>query len=157
VTCHGSHEIVPTDSRDFVIAEANDRCSQCHDERGESFFKYNYHGKETNLGRSDIAVCADCHGAHEVRPADDPHSAVNEANRQDMCAECHEGANANFADVQIHVLADPIPSDPRLGAATLYFIVILTATFGMFGYHMILQLRHEWRKRKAAIDQGSAG
>lgn len=157
VTCHGAHDVAQTDSRDFIIAEANDRCSRCHDERGKSFFRYNYHGKETNLGRSDTAVCADCHGAHEVLPAADPRSLVSDANRREMCAECHEGANANFADVQIHVLADPIPSDPKLAAATWYFIVILTVTFGLFGWHMVLSLKHEWRKRRVstAIDQGN--
>lgn len=151
VICHGSHEIQPADSRDFVVAEANDRCSECHDERGQSFFKGNYHGKETNLGRTDVAVCADCHGAHTVLPESDPESPVNAANRLQMCASCHEGAGPNFADIQIHVLADPIPADPKLAASTLYFIIILTVTFGLFGWHMVLSIRHEWRKRGATV------
>lgn len=148
VTCHGSHGVLPADNRTF-ISDSAALCSSCHTERGESFFDHNYHGKETSLGRTDVASCADCHGPHRVLPASDPTASVGEQNVVATCAKCHPGANDNFGDIQIHVDANPIPSDPKLAIATYYFIFILTATFGLFGWHMVLGLKHEWRLRKA--------
>lgn len=144
--CHTPHDVTDPEARDFVIEAANELCADCHTEKGQDFFRNNYHGKEANLGREDIAVCADCHGPHRVLPMSDPDSTISDANRTATCAACHPGAGENFADIQIHVDADPIPSDPKLAAATLYFIIVLTATFGLFGWHMVLGVRHEFRQ-----------
>ena len=150
VTCHGNHDAQAADNRTF-ISDSAALCSSCHTERGSNFSDHNYHGKETSLGRIDVAVCADCHGPHQVLPASDPASSVSEQNVVATCSKCHPGANDNFGDIQIHVDANPIPSDPKLALATVYFIVVLTATFGLFGWHMILGLKHEWRTRRTSV------
>lgn len=36
-----------------------------------------------------VATCARCHGAHDVKHVDDPHSPVNPDNVVDTCASCH--------------------------------------------------------------------
>lgn len=147
VTCHGNHEVPAARSRSFVAA-ASSQCSRCHGERGESFFDRNYHGKETRLGREDAASCADCHEAHRVLPSTDVRSPVSEANLLATCRVCHPTAPPNFADIEIHVLGQPLPSDPKLGAVTLYMLVILVGTFGFFGAHTLLAIRHSVRERR---------
>lgn len=147
LTCHGAHETLPSASREFAAAAARD-CSGCHSERGESFFDRNYHGKETRLGRHDVAVCSDCHGAHRVLPSSDPRSPVSRANVLGTCRQCHPAAPDNFADIIIHVGGRPLPDDPRLMGATLAMMVILVVTFGLFGAHTVLALRHEFRSRR---------
>lgn len=146
-SCHGSHEVLLAASREFAV-EAARGCSGCHTERGESYFDRNYHGKETRLGRFDVAVCSDCHGAHSVLPASDPRSPVNPANVVETCRQCHPAAPENFADIIIHVGGRPLPNDPRLMGATLAMMVILVVTFGFFGVHTALAIRHELRSRR---------
>src|SRR3990170_2462484 len=147
VTCHGAHDVPQADSRAFATETAA-RCSACHTERGESFFDGNYHGKETDLGRYDTAVCSDCHGPHRVLPVADPQSTVNPANVLTTCRQCHEQAPDNFCDIVIHVSGAPLPDDGRLRAATLYMMLLLVGTFGFFGIHTVLSIRHEWRERR---------
>lgn len=40
----------------------------------------------------DVAVCTDCHVAHQIRPPDDPMSAVFTANVPATCGRCHSDA-----------------------------------------------------------------
>lgn len=148
ISCHGAHDVRTAEDRVFVIDTA-DRCSICHSERGESFFDRDYHGKESQLGRLDVAVCADCHGGHLVLPETDPRSNVYPANVVATCRTCHEGAPPNFRDVVIHVGGWPLPSDPKLKAATLWMILLLVGTFGFFGMHTVLAIRHSFRERRA--------
>ncbi len=155
VTCHGSHSIQPA-NRDFVVANAR-VCSACHIERGQSFFDSNYHGKETALGRYDVAVCADCHTAHTPLPSADPRSTISAQNVVATCAKCHTGAPPNFAGIIIHVGGGPLPSDPKLKAVTVYMLLVLVGTFGFFGTHTLLGIRHRFRERQAAPPEGGAG
>lgn len=145
ITCHGSHDIHPADTRDF-IHRSSEQCARCHTQMGERFFGGNPFGMETHLGRTDVAACADCHGYHKVLPAENADSPVNPANILTTCRQCHTDAPPNFADVEIHVAQGALPDDPRLRWATLYMLLILVGTFGFFGYLTVLGIRHEWRK-----------
>ncbi len=147
VTCHGSHGVRPAGSRAFVVALA-DRCSGCHAERGEEFYERNYHGKETLLGRRDVAVCTDCHGAHTILGAEDPRSPVSPPNRLATCRRCHPGATANFADVRIHVGGEPFPDDPRLAVPMALMTALLVGVFAFFGAHTALGVWHAARTRR---------
>lgn len=51
------------------------------------------HGQRL-LGSADtrVATCASCHGAHGIRPASDPRSAVHPLNVADTCESCHSDA-----------------------------------------------------------------
>ena len=146
VSCHGNHAILPTDSPEFRT-RMTEECSMCHTEMGKRFFGGNPFGMETHLGRSDVATCWDCHRAHMVLPVSDPRSPVNPANILSTCRRCHHNAPPNFADIEVHVASSPLPTDPRLRAVTLYMLLLLIGTFGFFGYHTVLQIQHELRKR----------
>ncbi len=145
-TCHGNHDIANPSSEAFRLRMAA-QCASCHDEMGRRFFGGNPFGMETHLGRPDVAACWDCHGSHQVHDTDDPHSPVNPANILATCRRCHVNAPPNFADIQIHVASSPIPDDPRLRIVTLYMLFLLVFTFAFFGYHTVLQIRHERRRR----------
>jgi hypothetical protein len=146
VTCHGNHAIQPADSEAFQTRMAS-TCARCHDEMSDRFFGGNPFGMETHLGRVDVAACWDCHGSHRVLPTEDVRSPVNRANILTTCRQCHTDAPDNFADIKIHVASSPIPEDPRLRVVTLYMLAILIFTFGFFGYHTVLQIRHELERR----------
>jgi nitrate/TMAO reductase-like tetraheme cytochrome c subunit len=147
VSCHGNHAVMPTGTSRFHVA-MTERCSSCHNEMGERFFGGNPFGMQTHLGRPDVATCWDCHRAHLVLHASDPRSPVNRRNILATCRRCHTNAPDNFADISVHVASSPLPDDPRLRAVTLYMLLILVGTFGFFGYHTALQIRHELRKRR---------
>ncbi len=50
------------------------------------------HGKALAAGDTDSANCIDCHGVHEIRPADDPLSRVDRLHVAETCGECHADA-----------------------------------------------------------------
>lgn len=152
VSCHNEHRVQKAKSRAFVTSMAR-ACSGCHIERGESFFDRNYHGKETRLGREDVASCADCHGPHLVLAAKDSRSMVGKQNVLETCKRCHKKATANFAQIEIHVLGNPLPSDPKLRAVTLYMLAILVFTFGFFGVHTALGIRHAWSQSRTSRER----
>lgn len=62
-------------------------CSECHADAGQAW-DGSIHA--TNVAEEgDAASCADCHGAHEVFPADDRRSKVHPLNVAETCATCH--------------------------------------------------------------------
>jgi hypothetical protein len=147
VSCHGNHAIRDPSTPAFHL-EMTEECARCHNEMGERFFGGNPFGMQTHLGRPDVATCWDCHRAHLVLPVSDPRSPVNPTNILTTCRGCHTNAPENFANIEVHVASSPLPDDPRLRAVTLYMLLILVGTFGFFGYHTALQIRHELRKRE---------
>ena len=146
--CHTAHEITRTDSPAFkrdIIAE----CGNCHDkpqagsrEKASLYDTYraSYHGQVTQLGSARAARCSDCHGAHNIRRINDPDSPLNAANKLATCQKCHQGAGLKFASFAPH--ADFRNSDryPILHYVYLYFVIIMSASFGFFGLHCLLWL-----------------
>lgn len=59
-----------------------------------SQYKTSVHGKRLAQGDSKVAVCIDCHGVHDLRPASDTRSRVNPLNVAQTCSRCH--ANAEY-------------------------------------------------------------
>lgn len=82
-------------------------CGRCHSDaaymrkynpslRTDQFSQYgtSVHGKLFAKGDSKVAVCTDCHGVHDLRPASDTASNVNPLNIAKTCSRCH--ANADY-------------------------------------------------------------
>ena len=81
-------------------------CGHCHSD-GAFMRKYNpslrtdqlaqyktsVHGKRLLQGDSKVAVCIDCHGVHDLRPASDPRSKISPLNVAQTCSRCHSDAN----------------------------------------------------------------
>jgi len=80
-------------------------CGHCHSD-GAFMRKYNpslrtdqlaqyktsVHGKRLLQGDSKVAVCTDCHGVHDLRPASDPRSKISPLNVAETCSRCHSDA-----------------------------------------------------------------
>jgi predicted CXXCH cytochrome family protein len=59
-----------------------------------SQYKTSVHGQRLAKGDTHVAVCTDCHTAHDIRPPNDPVSSVYPTNVAKTCARCH--ANADY-------------------------------------------------------------
>ena len=157
--CHASHQIVdPTTAQSRI--ESADNCGDCHEEYLTTF-RDSFHGKATDLGMAQGAVCADCHTPHKNLPASDPRSSVHPDNLVATCGQCHEGANENFVAFQPH--NDPTNPDDHYAVYIIWVLMtgLLIGVFAFFGVHDLLWLQRSWvgLKRgefdaeKAASDQ----
>jgi hypothetical protein len=88
-------------------------CARCHSDaafmrtynpslRTDQLTQYltSIHGQRLGRGDSNVAVCSDCHGIHEIRPASSPLSKVHPLRIPDTCAECHSDTE-RMADYSI--------------------------------------------------------
>lgn len=57
-----------------------------------SQYKTSVHGKLFAKGDTKVAVCTDCHGVHDLRPASDTRSKVHPLNVAQTCSRCHADA-----------------------------------------------------------------
>jgi nitrate/TMAO reductase-like tetraheme cytochrome c subunit len=57
-----------------------------------SQYKTSVHGERLARGDTKVAVCTDCHGLHDLRPAGDSRSKVNPLNVAQTCSRCHSNA-----------------------------------------------------------------
>ena len=80
-------------------------CSRCHSDgsymrqfnpslRTDQYAQYltSVHGKRLARGDTKVAVCTDCHGVHDLRPARDARSRVHALNIAETCSRCHASA-----------------------------------------------------------------
>jgi cytochrome b subunit of formate dehydrogenase len=108
--CHGGvHEIMAADDAKSPANHANIpyTCGRCHGQKflmesnGESaqpFISYqeSVHGRATEKGSTKAAVCTDCHGSHEILPANDQKSPISKFNVPATCGKCHTAIDNTF-------------------------------------------------------------
>jgi predicted CXXCH cytochrome family protein len=88
-------------------AKIPELCSKCHSDaaymrgfnpslRTDQFSQYqtSVHGKRLAKGDTHVAVCTDCHTAHNIQPPNNPRSSVYALNVAQTCARCH--ANTDY-------------------------------------------------------------
>jgi len=117
LTCASCHGGDPTkDDQDAMSKKAGFRghidhkdvpalCGKCHSDaaymrqfnpslRTDQFSQYltSVHGKLLAKGDTKVAVCTDCHGVHDLRPASDTRSKVHPLNVAQTCSRCHADA-----------------------------------------------------------------
>jgi hypothetical protein len=82
------------------------------------------HGRRLAQGDTRVAVCSDCHGAHDILSADDPASRVYRTNIPRTCGRCHGDAHlmppnkAVYAEYQKSVHASELIEKGNLRAPT---------------------------------------
>ena len=75
-------------------------CASCHssEERMRPYnlpvdqfalYQTSGHGRRLAQGDGRVAVCSDCHGAHDILPPEDPASRVHALNIPRTCGTCH--------------------------------------------------------------------
>jgi cytochrome b subunit of formate dehydrogenase len=124
MTCHSDEEMMARNGV-FTVAVKT--------------YMESYHGKNYSLGFPDkTAGCADCHTAHSVLPASDPHSSVNPANLVTTCAQCHPGSTPAFAQYYPHGEYTDREHYPLLYWTFVAMTGLLVGTFGVFWLHSLL-------------------
>jgi len=90
VSCHGSHDIRAVSSKDSNVFRANIPylCGNCHKGILQDFLE-GVHGKDFLKGNTDVPVCIDCHGEHDIYPIDQPRSKVYHTKVPQVCGKCH--------------------------------------------------------------------
>jgi cytochrome b subunit of formate dehydrogenase len=108
--CHGgAHEILGADDPKSPVNHANIpvTCGRCHGQKflvasngesAQSFVSYqeSVHGLAIEKGSKKAAVCTDCHGAHEILPANDQKSPIYKFNVPATCGKCHSAVAETF-------------------------------------------------------------
>jgi cytochrome b subunit of formate dehydrogenase len=144
--CHTAHQITHAWTPDGLV-DIVAECGVCHDRpemsqgRRTSFYKSyraSYHGKATQLGGTRAARCSDCHGAHDILPADDERSRLHGSSLIDTCGRCHEAANARFVQFDPHADYRDRERYPLLNSIFWYFIILMGCAFGFYGLHSLL-------------------
>ena len=113
--CHGgAHEILAASDAKSPVNHDNipTTCGRCHGQKflmesngvsGQPFISYqqSVHGLAIEKGSKKAAVCTDCHGAHEILPANDAKSPIYKFNVPATCGKCHGTVQQTF-DESIH-------------------------------------------------------
>ncbi len=135
--CHQGHHFHHPDLSEFRLQLAN-RCGNCHAEVS-SHYSLSKHGKLTHQGIASAANCADCHGAHDILPVDDPNSrlAVGE-NRHQTCQACHLRAVIHFTDFDPHADFKDASRSPGLHVVYSGIKTFVNLGFGCFLLHAFL-------------------
>ena len=101
--CHGDvHQILPAEDAKSPINHENipATCGRCHGQKflmesngvsAQPFLSYqeSVHGRATERGSTKAAVCTDCHGSHQIIPANDAKSPIYTFNVPATCGRCH--------------------------------------------------------------------
>jgi len=175
--CHGAHNIAPPQTAQFRV-NSPDLCAGCHADEAlmakydistNVFDTYvaDFHGttvqlfeKQSPEQATNKAVCYDCHGIHNILPADDEHSQVIKENLLVTCQQCHPDANANFpASWTSHF--EPSPEhNPLVYYVNLFYAVLIPGVLGGFvlliGSDVFRRTSDNLRKRKASQEREDA-
>jgi len=91
--CHGAnlHRIYPAaDGRSPVFPNNQVQvCGECHQEHLETYSKSVHGNGLFESGLTTTAVCASCHGAHDICYAADKRSTLHPSKVADTCGQCH--------------------------------------------------------------------
>jgi cytochrome b subunit of formate dehydrogenase len=112
LSCHGSpHQILAASDPKSPVFHANipATCGTCHSQKfvmertgysTQPFYSYeeSVHGRAVAAGSTKAAVCTDCHGVHEIRPASDDKSPIFKFNVPATCAKCHSTVEKEFVE-----------------------------------------------------------
>lgn len=151
VDCHNAHNTERPTTAAFRN-ESPELCATCHanedlmNEYGISTNVFNsylddFHGQTVELFRqvdpgtpTNKAVCYDCHGAHNITPADDAKSQVAKENLLITCQQCHPGATSDFPASWVGHFEPSLASYPLLfGVRWFYYLVIPTTLLVFLG------------------------
>jgi predicted CXXCH cytochrome family protein len=168
IDCHGVHSVQGPSSGPFHLFSPT-ICAQCHADQ-ELMAKYgistqvfdtyisDFHGTTVLLfekvapdQETNKPVCVDCHGVHDILPAEDPRSSVMKANLAKTCQKCHPQANIEFPDAWLsHYQPSPQKAPLVYYVNLFYKILIPTTVGGMLVFVLTDAARRISRRRKEA-------
>ena len=113
VSCHGEiHRVQTSSDASSPVAKKNlaDTCAACHGNaqflashkipfaHPVELYRQSIHGRAIASGNEKAAVCSDCHGSHNIFPAQDARSKINHANVPSTCGQCHSEIAKTYLD-----------------------------------------------------------
>ena len=108
--CHsGPHEVLAADDPLSPTSHKNipATCGRCHGQKflmesnghsAQPFISYqeSVHGRAIENGSQKAAVCTDCHGSHQILPANNGQSPISKFNVPATCGKCHTEVQKKF-------------------------------------------------------------
>jgi cytochrome b subunit of formate dehydrogenase len=108
--CHGYHNIFGTDDEADPVYRVNEpkTCGRCHSEfklvskyhvpapTPYEGYEESVHGKALENGILAVAICTDCHRAHDLRLPSDPTSYAYAGNIPSTCGQCHPSEEEEY-------------------------------------------------------------
>jgi predicted CXXCH cytochrome family protein len=147
IDCHKSHIQEDPRTEQFRLNSPN-LCATCHADE-ELMEKYDisthvfdtyvsdFHGTTVTLFErvspdlpTNKAVCYDCHGVHNMRPADDPESLVFRENLLQTCQRCHPDATENFPTSWMSHYEPDLEKYPMVYFVELFYDILIPAIIG---------------------------
>lgn len=144
--CHTAHTIKRTD-QDVFRFEIMEACGKCHLDIAKTYFD-TFHGKVSKLGYAKTAKCHDCHGSHDILPAEDPGSHLSRQNIIGTCQTCHPGATRRFAGYLTHATHHDPRKYPWIFWTFWVMTALLVGTFAASGLHTLLWLPRSLELRR---------
>lgn len=172
--CHGAHDIVDPTTAEFRL-RSPELCAECHadeelmhqyDISTEVFDTYvaDFHGTTVTLfeqtapdQETNKAVCYDCHGVHNILPANDENSQVIKENLLATCRQCHPDANANFPDSWMSHFKPSWERNRLVYVINLFYQILIPSLVGGFALFIGSDVVRRWwdrrRSRRPAGDK----
>jgi formate dehydrogenase gamma subunit len=112
-SCHGpAHKVVSRSAPNSPVSKLNlpRTCGQCHSNpalaakylfavaKPVEAYESSVHGRAIQAGKMNAAVCNDCHGVHDILPADNPLSPIFKFRVASTCGKCHTQVFAQFKE-----------------------------------------------------------
>ncbi|HEY4693190.1 MAG TPA: cytochrome c3 family protein [Bellilinea sp.] len=176
--CHGVHTISgPSSVASFRLTSPN-ICAKCHTDEAK-MGKYglstqvlktyiaDFHGTTVTLfektdpdQQTNMPVCFDCHGVHNIRRADDPQKGLQvKENLLGTCQRCHPDATINFPDSWLsHYIPSPEHS-PLVYYVGLVYNILIPVVLGVMALFILTdvyrKIRNKGKKAKTESPDSS--
>jgi predicted CXXCH cytochrome family protein len=164
IDCHGVHNIADPTTTLFRV-RSPELCANCHAD-AELMTKYDistnvfdsyltdFHGATVALFEqqdpnvaTNKAVCADCHGVHDIARTDAENSSVIRANLLATCQQCHPNATSDFPDAWVGHFPPTLESHPLLFLVNLFYSVLIPVTVAAFAILVATDVFRRLRER----------
>lgn len=163
IECHGVHNINDPTTALFRIRSPQ-LCATCHadpemmaryDVSTDVFDTYvaDFHGTTVTLfanldptAETNKAVCYDCHGVHDIRRPEDPHSGIK-ANLLATCQQCHPDATTNFPDSWTSHFRPSLQHNPMVFLVNLFYQIVIPVTMIFLGFLVTTDVYRRTRLR----------
>ncbi len=156
VKCHGGgnpHAVVIRGT--WTRAQKVKVCQDCHSDEARmkkygattdvvDSYNNSFHGKALmRFGNLKTAICADCHGIHDVLNPKDPASPTHSTNLAKTCGQagCHPGAKMNFAMSGAGHLNLRIDKEPFLFGIKLFFLALIVGVNSFLALGVLFDLK----------------
>ncbi|MBI5928228.1 MAG: cytochrome C [Chloroflexi bacterium] len=171
ITCHGVHGISTPTTAQFRN-RSPELCASCHADK-KLMAKYDistsvfdtylneFHGTTVALfeqedpnAASNKAVCYDCHGVHNITPANNSKSQVAKQNLLATCQQCHPDASSDFPDAWVGHFEPSRTQHPLVYVVDLFYKILIPGVLSGFVFlvatDIFARTKHVGGRKKSA-------